>query len=124
MAMLDIHGLRAASPLRARVTKQLGKLLAQLQTEPTSARAAFFDDDGPRGGNAVRCALTVRLPHRPDVHVEHTASTQRRAFDGGFTALERQLAKLRQLQVERHRRPKKYYVAKRLLTGGLSSDAG
>jgi ribosome-associated translation inhibitor RaiA len=101
------------------VTRQLGKLLAQLHTEPISARSAFFDDDGPRGGNAVRCALTVRIPHRPDVHVEHTASTQRRAFDGAFAALERQLAEHRQRQVERHRRPKKYYVAKRLLTGEL-----
>ncbi len=125
MATVDIQGLPPASPLRARVTKQLGKLLAQLHTEPTSARAGFFDDDGPKGGIAIRCALTVRLPHRPDVHVEHTASTRRRAFDGGVAALERRLAKHRQRRIERRRRPKKYYIAKRLFTQGLSSpEAG
>jgi ribosome-associated translation inhibitor RaiA len=122
MATLDIQGLPPASPLRARVTRQLTKLLGLLRTEPSSARAAFFDDDGPKGGNAIRCALTVRLPHRPNVRVEHTAGTRRLAFDGAFAALDRQLAEQRERRVERSRRPKKYYVAKRLLTEGLSGE--
>lgn len=125
MTTVEIHGLPTASPLRTRVTKQVTKVLTPLHAEPVSARVTFFDDNGPKGGKAIRCAVMVRIPHRPDVRVEHTAATPRQAFGESIAALERQLAKYRERQAERRRRPKKYYIAKRLLSEGLDpSGAG
>jgi ribosome-associated translation inhibitor RaiA len=49
--------------------------------------------------------------------VEHTATTSRLAFDGAFAALEPRLERYRERQRESRRHPKKYYAAKRLLTG-------
>ncbi len=118
---IDTQGLPAKSALRERVTRQLTGALGALDVTPVTAKVTFFDDNGPKGGVAIRCALTVRLPHRPVLRVEHVADTPRRAFDASFAALERQLAKYRELGTERTRRPKKYYAAKRLLTGDLSA---
>lgn len=121
---IDTQGLPPRSALRARVVKQMNAVLAPLHVKPVAAKVTFFDEDGPKGGVAIRCALTVRLPYRPVVRVEHVASTPRRAFDAGFATLARQLKRYRERRVERRRRPKKYYVAKRLLTEGLSPAAG
>ena len=115
---IDIQGLPTRSALRARVAKQLTEALRPLGAKPVAAKATFSAEHGP--GIGVRCALTVRLPYRPSVRVEHVSDTPRSAFDGSFATLERQLAKYRERLSERRRRPKKYYVAKRLLTAGLA----
>ena len=75
-----------------------------------SAKVAFFDDNGPKGGVASRCAFTVKLPYRPALRVEHTAETPRVAFDAGFAALERLLERYRERARESRRHPKKYFV--------------
>ena len=115
---IDIQGLPTRSALRTRVAKQLTEALRPLGAKPVTAKATFFAERG--SGIGVRCALTVRLPYRPSVRVEHVSDTPRSAFDGSFATLERQLAKYRERLTERRRRPKKYYVAKRLLTAGLA----
>ena len=113
---IEISGLRDPA-LRTRILKQLGALLAPLHVEPLAARVTFFDDDGPKGGRAERCALMARIPYRPTIRVEHTAETQRLAFDASVKSLERQLDRYRERDRERRRHPKKYYVARRLLEG-------
>ena len=113
---IDIRGMDDRA-LCARVSRRVTAALGRLRVSPVAAQVVFFDDDGPKGGVATRCALTVRLPYRRALRVEHVAETPRLAFDGGFAVLERQLARFRER--ERRRRPKKYYVAKRLLTAGL-----
>lgn len=119
--MIGIRGIPSSSALRGRVAKQLTAALSPLQVKPVAAQVTFFDENGPKGGVAFRCAVTVRLPYRPVVRVEHIDTTPRRAFDGGFATLERQLQKYRERMAERGRRPKKYYAAKRLLAGGVSA---
>lgn len=113
---IEISGIRD-SGLRAAISKRVGDALKPLQVKPLAAQVTFFDDNGPKGGRAVRCALTVRVPYRPTVRVEHTAVTPRLAFDATFKSLERQLERYRERDRESRRRPKKYYVAKRLLEG-------
>jgi ribosome-associated translation inhibitor RaiA len=113
---IEISGLRD-SALRTLVTNRLSAALKPLQVEPLAAQVTFFDDNGPKGGRAVRCALTVRVPYRPTVRVEHTAVTPRLAFDASFKSLERQLERYRERNRDSRRYPKKYYVAKRLLQG-------
>lgn len=106
---IEIQGLNTRD--RAR----MNRALQLLPVTPTWARVAFIDDNGPKGGRALRCAMTVRLPRRPTIRVEHSSTTVRLAFDGALARLERRLERVREIQREGQRHPKKYYAAKRLL---------
>ena len=121
---IDIRGIPTDRALRSRITKQLTAALARLQVEPTGAQVTFFDENGPRGGVAMRCALTVRLPYRPHVRAEHVAETPRQAFDGSFATLGRELERYRERDRESKRYPKKYYTARRLMMAGLEPQGG
>lgn len=105
---IEIQGVPATSALRARITTRLTEVLRPLTAKPVAAKVSFFDEDGPRRGPGIRCALTVRLPRCPAMRAEHVADTARRAFDGSFASLERQLARYRERWRERRRRARKY----------------
>ena len=120
---IEIRGIKKDTTLRARVSAHVGAALASLRVAPVGAKVTFFDDNGPKGGLAMRCALDVRVPYRRAIRIEHVAETSRLAFDGAFGALERQLERYRERDRDIKRRPKKYFVAKRLLTGGLQTPA-
>jgi phosphoketolase len=92
-------------------------LVARLGLQPLEAQAAFTDENGPKGGVDIRCGLTVKLPRRPMIHAEHVAETARLAYDGAAAALERSLARDRDRARALRRRPKKYFVAKKLREG-------
>jgi len=119
--VIDILGMEKDRALRARAAKVVGMALELIKLEPVKAKITFFDDNGPKGGRGMRCALDVRLPYRPPIRVEQVAETSRLAFDGAFGALERQLERYRERDRDIKRRPKKYFVAKSLLTGGLQT---
>ena len=101
---IAITGLRRHRRLRDEVVRQLSSLLARRRLTPVSLRVAFFDDDGPRGGVSIRCALTVRPRRGPTIRVEHTARTYGAAFKGGFAVLKRQVKR----HVQRRRRRARY----------------
>ena len=118
---IEIRGIRSRSTLGTRVSVRVTAVLADLHVAPVSAKVTFFDDNGPKGGPAMRCAISVTVPYRPLIRVERVATTSGLAFDGAFAALERQLERYRERDRDIKRRPKKYFVAKRLLTGGLEA---
>lgn len=111
---IEIRGIQDDRVLRARVSRQVNAALELLRVAPVSASVAFVDDDGPRGGIARRCALTVRVPYRPAIRVDHVAETARLAFDGALAVLERRLERYVERDRDLRRRPKKYYATKRL----------
>ena len=111
---IKITGL-TRDPLRGRATRLMTEALAKLAVAPVAGQASFFDDNGPKGGRAMRCALTVRLPFRPSIRVERTAVTPRLAFDAAFAVLERQLERYRERDRDSKRHPKKYFAARRVL---------
>ena len=115
---IEFRGGAAGRAIRARVTAGLAHVFASLPVEPTSVRIAFTDENGPKGGVAIRCALEVRLPRRPAVHVEEMASTPRLALDAGLAKLEHRLRRIRQTARASKRRPKKYYAAGRAVSAG------
>jgi ribosome-associated translation inhibitor RaiA len=90
--------------------------LAKLTVRPVRSEAVFVDDNGPKGGRALRCALTVRVPHRPNIRVERSDATPRLAFDAAFAILERQLEQYRERDRENKRHPKKYFAAARAVS--------
>ncbi|MBI1962987.1 MAG: HPF/RaiA family ribosome-associated protein [Candidatus Rokubacteria bacterium] len=112
---VQFRGASQAPELRGPVAAAVGAVLDALPVRPTSVRATFTDENGPKGGRAIRCALEVRLPRRPAVHVEALATTARLAFDGALAKLERQLGRVRDTVRELKRRPKKYFAARRAL---------
>ena len=121
--VIDIQGVEKDTALRARVAKVVGAALEHIKLAPVRAKVRFFDDNGPKGGLGMRCAIDVRLPYRPATRVEQVAQTTRLAFDGAFAALERKVERYRERDRDIKRRPKKYFVAKRLLAGGLQTPA-
>ena len=121
---VDLQGLRGQPWLRAVVRRRVGAALAPVTARPYSAQVTFFDDNGPKGGVACRCAITVRLPRRPAVRVEHSATNPTLAFDGAITLLERRLRRSRERVRASRRHPKKYFVAKRLLTVEIAPPSG
>lgn len=112
---IELRGVSLAPALGIRVEKRLGRELGRIRAAPVEAVVTFVDDNGPKGGRAVRCALTVRVPRRPTIRVEGVAETAWLAFDRSFGSLRRQLAAYRERRLERTRFPKKYFAAKRLL---------
>jgi hypothetical protein len=86
---IEITGLRERDQLRSRAERLLHDVLERRRA--VAVRVAFFDDDGPRGGIAIRCALTVTPLRGPIVRVEHRARTPSAAFNGGLAILKRRL---------------------------------
>jgi ribosome-associated translation inhibitor RaiA len=113
---LQISGIDR-DPLRGRAARLMTQAMAPLTVKPVKGQVAFFDENGPKGGRAMRCALTVRLPFRPSIRVERTAETPRLAFDAAFAVLERQLERYRERDRDNKRHPKKYFAARRALAG-------
>ena len=113
---IKITGLQR-NPLRGRVSRLMTEALEKLAVAPVQGEASFFDDNGPKGGRAMRCALTVRVPFRPSIRVERSDVTPRLAFDAAFAVLERQLERYRERDRDNKRHPKKYFAA-RTVAGG------
>jgi len=85
-----------------------------------AVRVGFTDENGPKGAPGIRCAFTIDMARRRALHVEHTAATPRQAFDLAFEALERRALQEIDRARDRRRRPKKYFLAKRLLESGAA----
>jgi ribosome-associated translation inhibitor RaiA len=115
-----IEGVPGYETLHGLIRRKVEMLSARLRVPPVTARIAFSDENGPKGGVDIRCTLTLEVPRRQALHVEHVADTPRRAFDVAFAGLERRLARELKQARDQRRRPKKYFAAKRL----LESDAG
>jgi len=114
-------GLPAAG---ARARAELTRLLEAHGISTARATVTFTDDNGPKGGRAMRCAVGLTLPPRTGVRAEHTATTVRLALDGVLDTLERELARLVERRRNAARHPKKYYAAKRLLGAPASRPRG
>lgn len=120
---IRIRGIERDARLRSRTAKLMEDQIARLAVGPVTGHATFFDDNGPKGGRAMRCALTVRVPYRPSVRVERTAETPRLAFDAAFAVLERRLARYRERDRQSKRHPKKYFAARRALAAEAPGPA-
>ena len=114
-ARIEILGLPRTSGARVRAAARLTAALADLTDRVSSARLAFVDDNGPKGGVAVRCGITVSVAGWGRLHVEERATTATLALAGALAKLERRLDRRRVIERESRRRPKKYFAAMRTL---------
>jgi ribosome-associated translation inhibitor RaiA len=104
---------RPGDSVRARI----GALLTARGIEPSRVTVEFVDQNGQKGGPAIRCAADVTLARHPALHVESVDTTAPRAFDAVLASLDRQLLRFVGRLRDRARRPKKYFAARRLLAG-------
>jgi ribosome-associated translation inhibitor RaiA len=118
---LIIEGLNHDPALRDVIARKLETLAGRHPAKLLSMRVGFVDENGPKGGVDIRCTLTVDLPRRPALNVEDLAATHRLAFDAAFESLERRIEREVEQGRDRRRRPKKYYVARRLLEPGTGT---
>lgn len=119
---ITIDGLGTADPLRRSAEARILRATRGLRAKPTSAHVTFTDENGPKGGADKRCAMTVEVPRRPAVHVEALAEAQTLAFTAAATALERELQQAGERARTTTRRPKKYFVARQLMTPEVDAD--
>src|SRR5262245_22354945 len=112
----EIAGLHSRSALRTLITQKITAIFDGQRPQPVAARIGVIDENGPKGGDAMRCGITIQLPRRPRPHVEPRGPSERLAFDGALAALEHRLTSERGRMLAERRRPKKYYLAKRLLS--------
>jgi ribosome-associated translation inhibitor RaiA len=108
---LVMEGIALDDPLRPFIESKMAAVTNRGRLRPISARVAFTDENGPKGGVGTRCALTVELPRRPTTHANGLGETPRLAFDAAHTALEQELTRERQRRRDAARRPKKYFAA-------------
>jgi len=108
------HEVRRRIP-RDHVMTRMAQALRRTPVRPASARVTFTDVNGPKGGPDVRCTLLVTLPGQPAISITRAGTTPRLAFDASYDRVLRRLERGRARWQDSHRRPKKYYVAKRLL---------
>jgi hypothetical protein len=120
---LEIRGTGGNRTLRAHVVEALNHTVERLGLAPVGAQIGFDDENGPKGGAAVRCLIEIRLPRRPPVDVRHVAESAQLAFDGALARIDRRLGRDRARRRARSRHPKKYYAAKRALDEGLGRTA-
>ena len=112
---IHIEGHVARPIPRGHATTRLRQVLSRLPFHPVTAHVTFADVNGPKGGNDIRCAARVELPHQPPIIAERVASTPRLAFDAAYDRVARQLERDRERWQDSRRHPKKYYAARRLL---------
>lgn len=118
-----IEGLGDDRPLRTLIAGKVTSTLSRLQVKATNVRVQFSDENGPKGGADMRCSLTVHVAHHPELHADTVAADARLAFDLAFAALERQIERAKDRGRVERRRPKKYYLAKRLLEPEATPEA-
>jgi len=111
-----IDGIGHDPEFRALVETKLQETVDSHGVTPLSARVGFVDENGPKGGVASRCTIVLDVPRWPAIAVHHVAESPRLGFDQALAALAEQVQRRVERARDSRRRPKKYFVAKRLLT--------
>jgi hypothetical protein len=101
---------------RAHVVQRIGQALRRVRTRHATARVTFSDVNGPKHGLDIRCAVQFALAGKPPITVTEVGKTPRLAFDAAYAPARRGLDRALARWEESERHPKKYFVAKRLLT--------
>jgi hypothetical protein len=111
---LEVTGVPIAPSLRSRITRRIRRAIVGVQTSPIHVHVTFADVSGPKGGPDIRCAIDVWIPRTAPLHAEVFAERDITAFDRSAAVITRRIARRLLRRQKSGRRPKKYYVAKRL----------
>ena len=120
--VIIIEGIHDA-PLAARIYAKISDTVARIDPPPTRAKIIFADENGPKGGPDTRCTIVCDMPRRRELSVTELGNTGAIAFDAAYAALDMDVTRDRERRRELVRRPKKYFLAKRLLAPDATPDA-
>ena len=105
-----------------RVRAKILETLQRVDPPPTTARIIFADENGPKGGVDTRCTIVSEMPRRREIAVSEVGPTLEVAFDAAYDAFAVSVGRDRTRRRALVRRPKKYFLAKRLLDPGTTLD--
>jgi hypothetical protein len=108
--------------LTRHVHMRVADALARIAPPPSVARVIFADENGAKGGVDTRCTITFHVPRRRDVSITEVAKTADVAFDATYAALDVGVTRESERRRELVRRPKKYFLAKKLLAPEATLD--
>jgi hypothetical protein len=121
MIAIDIVGLSKTMAARLRVAARTRSTLAPVGGAARRARVTFSDDNGPKGGVAIRCTIDTRVTRRAPLHVEGRGTSAALALRDALERLQARVARTVGASRTLARHPKKYFVAARAaapLVGG------
>ena len=114
-----VHAADFVTAVRTRVVEALDRITSRR----TAAKVIFADVNGTKGGVDTRCTIVAEIPRRRELSVEEMGATPEVAFDAAFDALKQSLTREHERRRALARRPKKYFVAKRLLEPDTTLDS-
>ena len=114
-----IHDAGLASRIYARVTDTL----ARVSPPPAVAKIILAGEHRPKGGVDTRCTIRFHVPRRRDLTVTELGNRPATAFDAAHAALDLSVTRESERHRELVRRPKKYFLAKRLLAPDTALEA-
>ena len=110
-----VEGIHHSPAFVDKVRARIAQALKRVNPTPTGAKIIFADENGPKGGPGLRCTIVHDMPKRRDFSVSEFGETYEVAFDAAYAALESSVSRDRKRRRALVRRPKKYFLAKRLL---------
>jgi ribosome-associated translation inhibitor RaiA len=118
---IAIVGLTERQATALHVVDRLGAILAPRGDAALAARLAVSDQNGPKGGVAIRCAIDARVTRWAPLHADARATSARAAVSDALGKLERRARRTVRMARDGRRRPKKYFVAAVANGGGRRS---
>jgi hypothetical protein len=118
--LIRIKGISGDPQFQDEVVERMESVLDRARVRAGTASVTFTDENGPKGGLDIRCALVVGMPGGGMLRVADVAASHDVAFNQTLAAFERKLTERQDRRRALARRPKKYFVAKRLLSGEVS----
>jgi hypothetical protein len=104
------------------VRTKITDALARVSPPPTMAKIIFADENGPKGGIDTRCTIVFHVPRRRELSVTELGDSLEVAFEAAYDALAVSVSRTASRRRELVRRPKKYFLAKRLLAAEATPE--
>ena len=120
--VIMVEGIHEGA-LTGHIYTRLSETLARIAPPPSVAKVIFADENGPKGGVDTRCTIVFHMPRRRDLSVTEVGKTSDLAFDAAHAALAMDVTRESERRRELVRRPKKYFLAKKLLAPETTLDA-
>ena len=100
--------------LASRIYQKIAATLERVDPPPTRAKIIFADENGPKGGVGIRCTIVNDMPRRRDFSVTELGDSYELAWDAAYEAFDSSITRDRARRRDLVRRPKKYFLAKKL----------
>jgi hypothetical protein len=113
--VIMIEGIHDTA-LATRIYQKISETLERVDPPSTRAKVIFADENGPKGGIGIRCTIVNDMPRRRDFSVTELSDTYELAWDAAYAAFDTSITRDRARRRDLVRRPKKYFLAKRLLS--------